>query len=306
MVDGYKYPQCHIILRHGLYCFIDSIVSQLNVTAHVYRIYTWIQLLKFLLQPPIFQAMAAEMKSLFIIIMVINPSLASRFVTQNSSNGVRCFISNDKYHISYSEEYHHCVIRCLHKGCMFFNYNVDGISCQFSDGPCLYFVLEEQYNLISFFPPAESCVQWIPAAGSDTSHMVSSSQCHGGSNGICYVGRLIFGSHILPGKYFADNGLIYTSLEGNMHRSDEKAVVTVVAGCQLGWMPHIAGSTLPTRAVAGGILASGTGSHLFVIRGQAGQYDYAMIGYYDQSTQKGYVEYLGVNVLTEMEMLVVV
>ena len=65
---------------------------------------------------------------------------------------------------------------------------------------------------------------------------------------------------------------------------------------------------MPSNAnkVVGGSLSSGgssgTGSLLYVIRGEVG--GSIVTGYYDSNNKKGYVEYGGVNVLTEMEMLV--
>ena len=118
------------------------------------------------------------------------------------------------------------------------------------------------------------------------------------------MGRLIDGLHILPGKYHRvdDNDVIYTSLNGQYHTNGQMEVLTVIAGCQVVWIPYTADNVIPTRAVAGGLLASGSGSLLYVIRGPVG--DSMMIGYYDPSTKIGYVNFQGVKVFTEMEMLV--
>ena len=100
--------------------------------------------------------------------------------------------------------------------------------------------------------------------------------------------------------------MIYTALNGQTLLSGQKEVLTVVTGCQVGWMPYTAGDVIPKRAVVGGILASGspsgTDSFLYVIRGQVS--GSIVIGYYDSNIEIGYVELGGVQVLTEMEMLV--
>ena len=247
--------------------------------------------------------MAPEIKPLIVITMVTSLSLASRFVTQTSRSGVRCIIKSDKYLVSDTEEYHHCVIRCIYKRCPFFNYNMAEQFFQLSDERCVSLVLDNQYNLTSFIPPVRYCFQWIPATGSDSNYMVPTSSCHVlEAHDICYVGRLISGPHALPGKYYIAGGGLYTSMNGQMHTSGQKEVLTVVPGCQVGWMSYTAGNVIPTRAVAGGFLSSGSGSSLFVIRGLAS--GYMSIGYYDPNTDKGYVEYGGVNVLTEMGVLV--
>ena len=238
----------------------------------------------------------------FLVIAMLGVSLASRFVIQTSRIGMRCVISNDKLLVSDTEEYHHCVIRCMHKGCPFFNYNIVEKFCQLGDESCASLVLDNQYNLTCFVLPVKSCVEWIPAAGSDTSHMIRSSTCHSvPPYDTCFVGRLISGLHILPGSYRIGVPL-YTSLNGQKYTSGQKEVLTVVAGCQVGWILYVAGNVIPTRAVAGGFLAAGTGYSLFVIRGQAN--GYTLFGYYDTNAQEGYVEVDGVHVLTEMEMLV--
>ena len=238
----------------------------------------------------------------FLVVTMIGVSLASRLVTQTTRTGVRCIIYNGKNFVSDTEEYRHCVIRCMHKGCPYFNYNIVEKFCQLGDEGCVSLVLDNQYNLTSFVSPVKSCVEWIPAADSDTSHMIRSSTCHSVPPYItCFVGRLISGLHILPGSYRIGVPL-YTSLNGQGYTSGQKEVLTVGAGCQVGWIPYVAGNVIPTRAVVGGFLASGTGFTLFVIRGQAN--GYTLFGYYNPNAQNGYVEIDGVHVLTEMEMLV--
>ena len=191
----------------------------------------------------------------------------------------------------------------MHKGCPFFNYNVVEKFCQLSDERCVSLVLDNQYNLTSFLPTVRSCFQWIPATGSDSNYMVPTSPCHVHvAYDICYVGRLTSGPHTLPGKYHIVDGGLYTSMNGKMHTSGDKEVLTVVSGCQVGWMPYTAGNVIPTRAVAGGFLSSRTGSSLFVIRWLVR--GYMTIGFYETNTHKGYVEFGGVNLLTEMEIRV--
>ena len=90
--------------------------------------------------------MVANVKP-FIIGIMVSLGLASRFAIRRSKTGMRCIVSNDTYYISETEEYHHCVIRCMHKGCLFFNYNVVEHNCQLSDGNCLLLILDSKYNL---------------------------------------------------------------------------------------------------------------------------------------------------------------
>ena len=248
--------------------------------------------------------MVAEVKPIILMTMM-SFGLACRFETKTSRTGVRCIINNDTFYASYTEEYHRCILRCMYKECLFVNYNMIEKICQLGEENC-DLVLDKQYNLTSFFPPVKSCLQWIPATNIDTSHMVQSSPCNDrSSHTICYVGRLIAGPDSLPGKYHTHDGSIYTALDGQQHYRGQKEVLNVVAGCHVAWTPYIAGNVIPTRAVAGGFLSSGTGSRVFVIRRQPSM-GYTVIGYYDPNTEKGYAEYYGVQVMTEMDMLVVV
>ena len=236
---------------------------------------------------------------------MITFSQTSLLITKTTMTGVRCIVHNDKCFVSAREKYHHCVIRCMHKGCPFLNYNMVEQSCLLGEENCLFLKLDIDYNLTSFVPLAESCLQWISATGSDPTDLVSSYRCHHIPDAdICYVGRLIFGTHTLPGKYYRLSGDIHTCFGGESYTSGQREVLTVVGGCHVAWVPYTAGNEIPVGAFVGVFLDSGLGSHLFVIRGEVSTY--IMIGYYDPITQKGYIEFYGCNVLTEMEMLVLV
>ena len=241
---------------------------------------------------------------LFFMAAAIGLSVACLLNKRTSRTGVRCVIKNNSY--GTSQGYHQCIKDCLRKDCPFVNYNEVKKSCELSQQDCSSLILDDRYNLTAFSPLAALCLEWVPAMESDTANLIPVSQCHEDAIfDVCYVGRLISGSHTLPGKYNGVDYSLWSSFNGQPYGGGVKEVLTVNTNCcQVAWIPYTAGNVIPIRAVVGGFLTTGSAAKLYVIRGQA--VSLTLIGYYDPNTELGYLEYHGVHESTEMEMLVVV
>ena len=200
---------------------------------------------------------------------------------------------------------HECSMMCMHRAkCRNLNYNFVDRECVLNEGPCLKLMPDDHFLAIFFREAwAEICLKWVPSTGSVTAAMVPMSPCNSHSNYYtCYVARLVSPTHILPGKFQDIDDNVYSVLYGDKYVSGNKEVLEVTTGCQVTWVPYIAGSVVPSGAVVGGYLADGFGSTLYVIRGLVPQ-GYKVIGYYDPASQQGLGELTGSHVLAQIEML---
>ena len=219
--------------------------------------------------------------------------------------GQRCVTVNDTNHPVVVDR-HQCVLMCMHcPTCRSLNYNFDGGECVLNEQPCLNQESDDHF-LAVFFGDAwiEFCLRWVPSTGSVTSAMVPTSSCHHDASLItCYVGRLVSAPHILPGKFYP--GAVFSVLDGDKYIIGNKEVLEVTPGCQVSWVSYTAGSAVPFGAVVGGYLANGVGSTLYVIRGLVPT-GYTIIGYYDPASERGWGEFEGPQILTLVEMLVLI
>ena len=204
--------------------------------------------------------------------------------------GQRCVTVNDTYHSAVVDR-HQCVLMCMHcPMCRSLNYNFDEGECVLNEQPCRNLESDDHF-LAVFFGDAwiEFCLRWVPSTGSVTSAMVPTSSCHYDASLLtCYVGRLVSAPHILPGKYHP--GAVFSVLDGIIYTTGNKEVLEVTPGCQVTWVPY---------------MADGVGSTLYVIRGLVPQ-GYTIIGYYDPASERGWGEFEGPQILTLMEMLVLI
>ena len=149
------------------------------------------------------------------------------------------------------------------------------------------------------------CLRWLPTSSFENSETVISADCHHLET-VCYVGRLISSTNILPGKYLRELDKVGTVFNGDevthIDFSSINEILDVRPGCQLTWMPFSAGDAIPTGAVEGGFLES-NGATLYVIRAPAGPRT-AIFGYYDPASNSGYVPHFGPVLVIEMELLV--
>ena len=186
--------------------------------------------------------------------------------------------------------------------CLGFNYDLYEKEC-FLFEQCQRLENDEKFETTFIGEVAELCLKWLPM-GSDvvSLEMVSMYRCHHNPDyAACHVARLQDVAQTLPGKF--DGRHIYTVLNGVKHTSGTQEVLYVLPGCQVEWVAYNAGSTIPHQAVVGGYLANGPGVDLYVIRGILE--GYTIPGYYDPTTEEGYVDYDGPRRVNTMEMLIV-
>ena len=198
-----------------------------------------------------------------------------------------------------------CAMICAqHTLCRSFNYNFVENKCVLNEGPCLHLMPSIHFLAVIFGDAqAEVCLRWVPIVDFSAASAIPTSPCNAHSDfATCYVGRLVYTPHVLPGKYQDTNKNIYSVLRGAEESNGIKEVLQVTNGCDISWVSFTAGGTVPSRAVVGGYLADGAGSNLYVIRGVVSGFKF--IGYYDPASEHGYVESGGAHMITQMEVLV--
>ena len=219
----------------------------------------------------------------------------------------RCVTESEVYTDIIGIEQHMCTYQCIRRNdCSIINYNTEKNTCHLSNDPCVALEGDDtfQVNNLGLFHRSE-CLRWLPTSSFENSETVISPDCHHLET-VCYVGRLISSTNILPGKYMRESDKVGTVFNGNevthIHFSSIKETLDVRPGCQLTWMPFSAGDVIPTGAVEGGFLES-NGATLYVIRAPAGPRT-AIFGYYDPASNSGYVPHFGPVLVIEMELLV--
>ena len=228
--------------------------------------------------------------------------------------GYRCITESENYRNIPNVHSHMCRHICVTSGdCSIVNYNRAKKLCLISSDPCIVLQKDTDYevNYISN-RKRDSCIQWVSNYNFAQAKPVTSMECDQyGALRPCYVGRRISPSHILPGKYHAQDSIaeegFWTVFDGQIYTNGAMEILDVQADCQVTWMSLTAGDPVPINAVVGGYVES-SDFMLYVIRGKI-QRDgnmFTVFGYYDPATEKGYLEYFGVRVLTVMDVLILI
>ena len=227
-------------------------------------------------------------------------------ITRPALTGFRCVTK--VYHNFTGIQAHTCTYLCItRKECTIVNYNIQQNVCHLSNGPCIVLEADDAFQVKYLGLVYRSdCFRWRTSSTFADSEMISSPNCHPTEN-ICYLGRLVSSSNVLPGKYLHASGKVWTVFDGNevnsVDGSSTKEILDVRPGCQLTWMPFSTGDPIPVGAVEGGLLAN-NGAILYVMRGPAETYT-GIFGYYDPKTPLGILPHKGTVTVTEMELLVV-
>ena len=228
-------------------------------------------------------------------------------LTRPELSGFRCVTGSEDYTDITGIAQHMCIYLCVRRNdCTIVNYNTEQNTCHLSNDPCVALQGDGvfQVNYLGSIHRNE-CLRWRPSSTFDDSATVSSPKCHDIQD-ICYVGRLMSSSNILPGKYLHDSGAIWAVLNGDVvgyiDSSTMKQILDVHTGCQVTWMPFSAGDAIPIGAVEGGFLAS-NGATLYVIRADIDPYA-GIFGYYDPQSKTGYLAHNGDVIVDEMDLLV--
>ena len=227
--------------------------------------------------------------------------------------GYRCITQNELYRSITDVPFYICRHICAKSGdCSITNYNTVDNLCLISNDTCLFLQKDTDYqmNYISI-RKRDSCIEWVSNFNFARAIPVISETCNQyGSERPCYVGRHVSSSHILPGKYhrrnlYAEN--LWTVFNGPMGVTEAMEILDVQPDCQVTWMPFTAGDPVPFNAVVGGYMEGGD-SMLYVIRAEVEHFGnmFTVFGYYFPEAERGYVEYVGVHVLTVMDMLILI
>ena len=227
--------------------------------------------------------------------------------------GYRCITANEIYRNITGVQSHICTHLCMtREECFITNYNVPGKFCLIGNDACIALQKDIDYQMrFRMMRQRGSCGKWVPHSDFAQTRHVASNECNVyGAQRPCYVGRLKSLTNTLPGKYQRrTNGPdgVWTILNGQKYTAGTIEVLDVQSDCHVTWMSFAAGDPIPHGAVNGGYLAS-RDSKLYVMRGkvQHGGSMYTVIGYYDTKTGRGYLEYEGSHVLTEMDILILI
>ena len=194
-----------------------------------------------------------------------------------------------------------CRWECLrHPECTITSYHeVDNI-CILTQSPCNAISPAAAFTFTSFGPYSQltkpnpdpgpgECLSWAPVSEFDASLSVH----HPSDSG--YVGRILFGSHALPGGYYTSPERFSSVLNNQEVTIADGQVEFMKLGCGDFWPyfePYTVGNQLPSSTIVGGYKSDGT--LLYVIIG----------GYYIPQEDKGYTATPTVSEVTEMEFVI--
>ena len=250
----------------------------------------------------------------FILVHVWAISSSKKCVTRYRHAalvGYRCITANETYRNVTDVQSHICTHLCMtREECIITNYNVPGKFCLIGNDVCIALQKDTAYQMhFHSMRKRGSCVKWVSHSDFAQIRPVASNECHlFGAQRPCYVGRLKSSGNTLPGKYQrATNGPegVWTILNGQRYTAGTIEVLDVQSDCHVTWVSFTTGDPIPHGAVIGGFLAS-RDFKLYVMRGkvQHGGNMFIVFGYYDTANKKGYMEYHGLRVVMEMDILI--
>ena len=237
----------------------------------------------------------------FILINTINTiwSVAHmKMYTNRPLNGFHCPDGslNNISDIDQQQCAHHCLI---HQACRVMNYNPKDRVCLLGETTCNAADSHPNYMLMVFRHKFDvECAIWKPKSDPLPSRTVDTRI--GKHEALCSmkIGTDILIGHSTPSYkcYFVVNG----NVEGHLN----SYVLTVSQSCTLAWVPYIAGSPLPEKAlVCGHLTLSGPTYCARVWRPDIGRMLY---GYYPNGHDVALYAYLGLQESPQMDILTVV
>ena len=145
------------------------------------------------------------------------------------------------------------------------------------------------------------CLQWGPVqqVGWEAVHEFDGYT-------VLYVSRIDIANAIIVGKYVVKSGHFFgVNADGLVMNidSDNVEVLTIDEVCTCTWLPYTSGEVLPTGAVIGGNLVSG--SPLYVAKMYNNGLGISAFGYYSTESSMGYYELLGARATSTMDILVI-
>lgn len=227
-------------------------------------------------------------------------SCRSSYTTQRGV-GQKCMPSSNAYINLTDTTKELCLWHCLRdQDCIILNYNYVSEYCVLINDSCESVIADDQFVLHVFVTDRTRCISWEATSDPFTvpQDYVGFLQAPG-STYIIAVVRIVRESDTLPGKMYIDNGNVFAVLDGSAitpTAEDVTEILTIAPSCLTAWVPYDAttGENLPSGAVVGGELSSGT--VLYVARVyNALWYDVGgwATGYYNPNAGLAYVEHYG-------------
>ena len=216
--------------------------------------------------------------------------------------GYRCFSDSQVYFSITATNPHLCISRCIaNKPCAFVLYSIEGNYCIIANGPCLWLEPDTNYNITFIrMNPVEKCLEWFPYVEVKNAARRHDTCLPWGLQST--VGRLHIQSNILPGN--SNGGAVYSVLnvDGVSHGLTD--FLDVQPGCKVSWVSFTNGDPVPDGAVQGGYINNnGSPQPIYVMGAIRNGDSCTAYGYYDPATERGYIEYFGVHVCTQMYLM---
>ena len=199
---------------------------------------------------------------------------------------------------------HQCRYICLHSApCEAYNYNVTDGKCTRLTSPCPQAFSDPVMEFVVFREtPVNHCYEWVPYTSGDPldERMIATDTPW------LIVARLQVNDNGVVGYMTTRNRNCYgtfgeTGYNSNLHRCER---LRVMEGCTIFWVAYIAGDTLPSTVVIGGVLANGDVAYVvkfdIFYRGSKN-----ISGYYIESDPHAISGYAGKRRSTAVMMMVV-
>ena len=232
--------------------------------------------------------------------LVYAKDLCTDSVTKKLINGYVCPTKTQTAHFPHVPQ-HWCTHYCISKfQCSMLPYYVNKSLCLVHREICVVTKLANEQvlsSIVLYRPTMNECISWLPHQGyiSHDKRFVFS-----GKNNQRYVARLRYDNEILPGKLVKTSHDMTFKTVSFVNGSNAILLVpdsnmeflVVSDTCSVTWMPYVAGSQMPPKAVVGGRKSNGGPlfvAYLWVTRtDMKRKYSY---GYFDPETQLGYAAY---------------
>ena len=242
-----------------------------------------------------------------LVIKLILCTLANKYYVLRNIKilpGYRCFADSQVY-INITAIHHHlCRSRCItNKQFSFLQCNIEENYCIVANGPCPWLEPDKNYN-ITFIRtnPVEKCLDWVSYVEVKNAARRPESCFPWGL--LSTVGRHHIQSNILPAN--STSGGVYSVLNGDGVRYGAKEYLDVQPGCKVSWFSFTGGDPVPDGAVQSGYLDNnGSPQPIYVMGAIRNGDSCTAYGYYDPATERGYLEYFGVHVCTQMYLMTI-
>ena len=239
----------------------------------------------------------------FVFLVVYPPDICAEKCTHKKINrprgDIRCVTGTEDDVNLTSISRHQCQQTGLIRSYSLINYNYEHAYCLMTNDRCIWLEMANGFEMVYYGATGAHCLEWVP----NTKHQ--QSLAHSVPIGSIFRAVARYVRHVeadvIPGFfYFHDNALYVVGINGQVWYSNDvtiarKEVFQVKPECQVAWMAYTAGDAIPAGAVLGGYRSLGSHSDLYVVRVPDGAHGSYRFGFYDTSSQMGYVAVTGTN-----------